>query len=371
MKKTVNKAFEKITPIRSDSEILKTVLRKAENMETKKKLSFKKPLIAVCAGAAALSVGVFGAAAAGILNFNSIFGQYMNTKDETLGQELIGTASSVTYTSTDSDYKAELIGVTGTEDSITGMVELRRTDGKPITKDFYEDTYLNLEAYYNQKEQFMTCYNMNFIGGNAPDNETVTECDGIGIYFDLDRLENDIKIGNKPISLTFKIQDDFEQDAEVYCAFGIEFIYTPSEKSLEYIEKTDFSDIDEPLLTLTYNSDVPNYSTASLPCSISKINVNCIKSYIEGSFDYSGIDTSNGFPTYNFIGRNNHPYYLIKNNGERIKAYNCNSGFSSDGDFIIQLRYYDGECWGRGNNIAVDVSEIAAIEIEGNRIELR
>lgn len=67
MKEDITRLFDKITPIRSDNEIIKSVIGKAEIMEeknTKRNKGFKKPLIAACAAVTALTVGTVGVGAA-------------------------------------------------------------------------------------------------------------------------------------------------------------------------------------------------------------------------------------------------------------------------------------------------------------------
>ncbi len=67
MKEDITRLFDKITPIRSDDEIIAHVIGKAENMEeknTKRNKGFKKPIIAACAAVTALTIGTVGVGAA-------------------------------------------------------------------------------------------------------------------------------------------------------------------------------------------------------------------------------------------------------------------------------------------------------------------
>ena len=66
-------AFSAVSMESSDESFAKSVAERKSNMESKKRISIKKPVIAICAAAAALTLGTVGAAAAGIINFNEIF----------------------------------------------------------------------------------------------------------------------------------------------------------------------------------------------------------------------------------------------------------------------------------------------------------
>ncbi len=63
MKQEYNKLFEKITPLMSNEELLCRMLRKAENMEQKRKIKLKKPATVICAVLAALSLSIVSGAA--------------------------------------------------------------------------------------------------------------------------------------------------------------------------------------------------------------------------------------------------------------------------------------------------------------------
>ncbi|MGN0598225.1 MAG: hypothetical protein ACI4J1_12955 [Ruminiclostridium sp.] len=86
MKNEYNAVFRKITPVRSDEELLCGVLGKAEQMENKKGKSFKKVIIALCAAAVALCGAVTAVGASYGWNFNKLFGEFFNRKEEIIQQ---------------------------------------------------------------------------------------------------------------------------------------------------------------------------------------------------------------------------------------------------------------------------------------------
>lgn len=76
MKTEYNALFDKITPARSDDELLLGVLGKAEKMDKKIKKSIKKPLIAVCAASLAVCGAVTAVGAYCGWDFNKVFGAF-------------------------------------------------------------------------------------------------------------------------------------------------------------------------------------------------------------------------------------------------------------------------------------------------------
>lgn len=76
MKTEYNALFDKITPARSDDELLFGVLGKAEKMDKKLKKSIKKPLIAVCAASLAVCGAVTAVGAYCGWDFNKVFGAF-------------------------------------------------------------------------------------------------------------------------------------------------------------------------------------------------------------------------------------------------------------------------------------------------------
>lgn len=62
-KKIIDESFSTLTPLTANEEIIKNVTERAEKMEKKKRISIKKPIIAVCAAVAAVAVGTISVGA--------------------------------------------------------------------------------------------------------------------------------------------------------------------------------------------------------------------------------------------------------------------------------------------------------------------
>ena len=66
-------AFSDVALQTNEDSFVKSITERKIAMENKKRISFKKPLAAICVVAATLTLGTVGAAAAGLINFNEIF----------------------------------------------------------------------------------------------------------------------------------------------------------------------------------------------------------------------------------------------------------------------------------------------------------
>ncbi len=59
----INDSFSTLTPLKTNEEIIRNVTERAEKMEKKRRVKVKKPVIAVCAAAAAIAVGTISVGA--------------------------------------------------------------------------------------------------------------------------------------------------------------------------------------------------------------------------------------------------------------------------------------------------------------------
>lgn len=167
MKNEYNSLYSKISPLLSDEELLEKMLGKAENMDNKKKFSFKKPLTAVIAATIAVTAATATAAATGIIDFKTIFGDFVNVKSEDTANRLLSQPENVEWTTSDSNYEIKMNGVAGTESCVLMNFEIERTDGKPITDYFVNkpvDDYLEI---------IFDGVNVSFADGSVFDGKTI------------------------------------------------------------------------------------------------------------------------------------------------------------------------------------------------------
>lgn len=167
MKQEYNNLYDKISPLLSNDELLIKMLRKAENMDNKKKIGFKKPLTVIAAAVIALTATTATAAATGIIDFKTIFGDFVNVKNEDTANRLLSQPENVEWTTSDSNYEIKMNGVAGTESCVLMNFEIERTDGKPVTDFFINkpvDDYL--EIIFNG-------VNVSFADGSVFDGKTI------------------------------------------------------------------------------------------------------------------------------------------------------------------------------------------------------
>ncbi len=272
-RKMFHNSFSDLSPVKSNNELLKSVLERTENMEKRKKFGIKKGVIAVCAAVAAVSLGTIGAAAVGLIDFNEIFGDRIRADNAELGEKLIGNAENVRWTVSDGDYVVNLKGVTGTNERVMAVVEIARADGTP-TEDYFKHkdilsetnllcgtTYMGLTdtdeylgksifGYINEVGNIEVNYQIYI---SEFDTKTVASLngerisiEGIGFY--------PASTFNEPVSMPNynifgDIIDEVSEEGKkrldelsvLFLEWSMEFDYVPSETSVKTYTATDLS----------------------------------------------------------------------------------------------------------------------------------
>ncbi len=376
MKNKVNNYFDKITPIRSDEEILTGVLRKAEEMERTKcrhKLSFKRPVIAVCATVLALSLGVTGAAAAGIIDFNEIFDKRIAVQNEELGNALMCSAEGFTYTISDDAYQIEMQGLTGTEHEIMGTLVISRKDGAPVT-DYInavskEDKIVLVEeidsAMYPTEEYSDFCYYGGAHGEYYTDNNGKMIIE-FSAYNRTNMYNNKIRIygQRKYLRLPFD--------------WSVEFVYAPSETVVERLHRGYFT-VDDKVPVTYWVSDTEmqeQMEKVETMADIYDIELNSLNGTITGTskLPEEWIYKAAGRECFNI---SDFEVYLTQKDGTKVNAFIQSGGYTKN-KFDLTLVYINGE---RDelienetldeNHIAVDLSEIKSITINGKTFDMQ
>ncbi len=267
-------AFSDVALQTDEDSFVKSITERKIAMETKKIISFKKPLAAICVAAATLTLGTVGAAAAGLINFNEIFGNIIRTDNDELGEALIGNAENVEWTVSDDDYVVNLKGVTGTNERVMAVVEIARADGTPVkdyfkNKDALEETILlsgskytglsnpdvnlgkSVHTYVNESGNIEITYQVylgryDTCGITTLDGERIIY-DGIGFYpasiYDGGvYLGGDYNmIGGNYGEPSEEIRQRLEELSVLNLDWSMEFDYVPSETSAKTYTVTDLS----------------------------------------------------------------------------------------------------------------------------------
>ena len=403
-KKLIKESFSQVVPVSDNESFRNNVLERTEKMENRRKISLKKPVIAVCAAVAALSLGVTGAAAAGIIDFNEIFGSRLRVENEELGSSLIGNAADVRWTTSDEDYVVNLKGVTGSGESAIAIIEIARADGTPV-----EDYFRNTDLL--SKTNLMGAYSDCRIDGEYPNigrggNEYVNENGNIEISVEFSGIHHSYNMKGRKISLSGTgfypaynlIEGEVPREKTAFMADGcseyqltqeewdyldsiavldldwsIEFVYNPSEKSADKLTVKDLSctamvsaDIDK----MTENPDgtysYEDIGERELETVFEEISISSIGGKLSGKMDVRDGLTENTCYV-GLVERRETKVELIRKDGtvsdvmvlvtSGTSNSNCETGMLN---FSFEIEFH-----ANGGQTAVDLSEIGAISING------
>ena len=409
MKNDIKNAFERITPTRSNDEILSYVLRRSNDMEklnNKKKISFKKPVIAICAATLTATLCVTGAAAAGLFSFDDIFGSRIKAENTDLGEALMCSAENFTYTVSDDDFEIKLNGITGSGTEIIANLEISRVDGTPVVDSFVNE-YNPEDGVYGHNENQVAYKSNGYkkdLGGTG--KYEINDDGNIEIVYvigntDIDSdpvaneriILNGAKIYPMDAYFDFLCEDNnavarFENGELIYfknCTdesievdtspvhyldlfWSAEFTYVPSDLALKTIKKSYFSSDDE-LECKSYlydNSD----NKIELDCKVKFIDMKFTSTYATVAFDVEYETLENGDIPFPNIEK----AYLVRKDGSKILMI-MNSGHgANDEDYSFTYkycsRYEELESGGAFiDHIAVDLTDAVGIEINGKLYE--
>jgi len=410
MKNEVKKLFDEITPVKSDKEILYGVLGKAKTMENtnnKRKISIKKPIIAVIAAAAAASVGVTGAAAAGLINFDSLFGNTIKSENITLGEELLCKAENFSYTVSDDNYEISLNGISGSATDIIANLEISRKDGTPVIDCFVNeynpeiglhgheeciissydeknyDRFLGRTSKYkiNDDGNIEIVYVMgnHDINANPVANETIkifgAKIYPIEPYFDYVVEENKAVYIFENGNLSY-FENNTDNEIEIDTSgvhyldlvWSAEFDYIPSEMALKTIDKSYHSDSDKmEVKAYHYKNDVKTTQDAV----IENIDIKLTSTFATLTCDMIYEEPENGDIPFPDIEK----AYLVRKDGSKTLMTMYSGRGPYEGGFSIAYRYCsyfkdngDGSFF--ADYIAVDLNDVKGVEINGKLYEL-
>lgn len=220
------KAFENVKP---SEELVKSVLDvrnvPAEAKKTRR-FSCKRILCIAAAVCGVLVCGVTAAAAAGVIDFEAIFGDYIVVKNSDLANSLVGKVKNFKYKVSDSDYKIEIKGVTGSDKSLMGFAEISRVDGTPVADHFINPVCENslggkgLAPLWEHP-------GMGTLGASGGYGSYVNDEGNIEFYFD-------ISCDHSLIGKKFKVESKNFYPDEAYLNFK-------RENNIHYMEWRDFS----------------------------------------------------------------------------------------------------------------------------------
>ncbi len=410
MKQKINSFFDGVTPAASDKEFLGKVLRKAENMESKKTIRLK-PLAIAAAAAAALAVGVTAAGAAGLINFNAVFGGLISTESSALGECLVTGIEDFEYKVSDPDYIIVPNGLTGSKHNYIVSFDIRRADGKPVadylSKDVFGEQLTANYLYDIVPEDTEKKRNISQGGGirsvslNDEGNITVvaeSHCSKPLLnstirYFASNLYVIDEIIDFRKENNVYPILTDsegneitphfgFEDKSPVlssttFCKIDNEYTATHNDHIPADVDDSEIKllDLDWSFTfkyTLTdtaeetlYGTDVAEKAQEHCGCTLSAIEV----SSTGGVLRFTSDDLITNEES-NELTAITDDIYLINAEGEKIAArFNGGSGYANAYENSVQV--YFSHCNESGGKIALNLDEVAAISVDGIVYSLR
>ena len=342
--------FDKTAPATDNEEFLKGVLRKAEAMETNKKHRTTRPLIAACAAAAVLGLGVTAAAATGLLDISGIFGGKIMAHNEYVSDNILAHVDDFTFTTNDDSYTMTLDGVTGTENSVVGSFTISRTDGKPVYEDLPAEPEPQVWGTLSDATQ-PTGESSGFSHHVSMKNDADGNIKG---YFELTSTNN-IDLTGSTITVYFDGIRNGLYDLPL--AMGCKFTYKPSADSLETVK---LSGTDTPYIQTMNNG---NGEEQDVEHRIVDSELGCIGGFI--TVNYTDPTIGNIEDMW-FSSPTDERIALILNDGTEITASisSCIGGRDSSGMYTseFQIEYRNGFF---SPITAIAASDISAVRFNG------
>ncbi len=349
--------------------------------ENARHISFRKPAIVAAAAAVVLVGGVTAGAVTGLIGFDEIFSNIRAESPE-LSESLAGIADNISTNISDDDYVVSLSGVSGSPASLLANIKLARADGSPIIgSNDNGNVYIDLEDFTLASVNTSEAQGFNYaIRGENDDGGYLLETDikddgGVSgstasysikdgvIDIDWEAYIGYHKLiageiitgGDVAMKGTVEFTDGEESKA---VDFDISFLYTPSEQSMKILRATDLSQGIQLNSLVDYKDN--EAVLEPVQCDISAMTFTSTTGIILMNI------SDEEFEGLHFYGLNNN-LRLIKKNGEEVNAHITQANRNGDGDTYLIMHYYDFE---QDTELAIDVTEIESISIDGTIIEL-
>lgn len=377
-----------------------------EKMTAKRKISLKKPVIAIAAAITTAALCVTGAAAAGLFSFDDIFGNRIKAESPDLGEALMCSAENFTYSVSDDDYKIELNGISGSSQEIIANIEISRVDGAPVM-DYFVNEYNPNDGIYGHEDN-MVAYKPNYyemrmdgtgkykindegnieivyvIGrpniDSAPLSDEKIILHGakifpIDAYFDFLCEDNNAVAWFEKGELKY-YKNNTDNIVEIDTSpvhyldlfWSAEFIYTPSEEALKTISRSYFSEEDR--LDCKAHLYDENHNKLDLDCTVKFIDMKLTSTNAVISFDIEYKELENGDIPFPDIEK----AYLVRKDGSRILMIMYSGEGANNAEYSFTYKYcsrYE-EIEGGGvfmDHIAVDLTDAVGIDINGKLYE--
>lgn len=401
-KSDLNNAMEQLS---ADRDIVSSAKIRAAAERPERKISAKRIFGTVAAVCAVLVCGVSVAAAAGLIDFETVFGTQIIVNDSGLASSLMGTVKNFKYKVSDNDYKIEIKGVTGDDRDVLVAAEISRKDGTPVADCFVnpvqpdEKQLLTLSQETEILTEFTYSYSMDYRVNKAGNIELFIDLyspdsiDGKKMSFNGENFYPagdyiDFKYNNKTNSKNIENEETFTE----YTQYG-----ESGETKSGNNASADINDILALDLkwefSFTYKASDKSHEVKSLnaPEDSFPLNMNVHKlkseeefvlkltaqpTYMEAGstggrvdFEYEATGYKGNLDYHTSIFENNE-VYIIMSDGRHVHSGFDGGSLWTEGD--IEKCSYDLTYWDENDyKIFINADDIAAISINGTVYELK
>ena len=141
-------SFSAVSPLKSNDELLKSVMERTENMEKKRSFNVKKAVIAVCAAAIAVTAATITVGAANGWNYAEVFQSLFGEKTDNIMENIVSEA--VVLEDTLQNIDVEIAAAAADKHGITVILDFCGKNGYKFAEDKVgENTWLYYALFRN------------------------------------------------------------------------------------------------------------------------------------------------------------------------------------------------------------------------------
>lgn len=395
------KAFENVKP---SEELVKSVLDIQNVSAVPKKprrFSCKRILGTAAAVCGVLVCGVTAAGAAGLIDFEAVFGNRVSVSDSELASSLVGTVNNFKYKVSDKDYKIDIKGVTGDGSSLLVAAEILRKDGTPVADCFAnpvppdERQLVTLSQNADVVTEVPYCYSMDYRvnkSGNIDIFISFGGSDGgmdgskmllngenfypAGAYIDFKYNNPDeeaaytgytyTQYGESNENISNNVTTDLNDILALDLKWEFSFIYRQSDKS-QQVKSLNAPEESFPLNLNVHKVGTKDEFVCKLTAQSSYIEAGSTGGRIDFEYEDKGYD---GNLDYSANIHDNNDVYIVMNNGRFVRSSFDGGSVFPDGNICTcsyDLTYWDED----DREIFIEVDDITAVSINGTFYELQ
>ncbi len=149
-KNIFEKSFSDVTPLTDNESIVRNVTERAVNMNEKKKISFKRPLVAIAAAVTTMAVATVSVGATNEWDYAAVFQQIFGQKVENVQGNILTEATVMENTYTDLEFN--LSAVLADRKSVVAIVDVKSLNGEDLTThEFIHNITMHLDYHEAEK----------------------------------------------------------------------------------------------------------------------------------------------------------------------------------------------------------------------------